>query len=291
MWHKLESVLNIQLSVNWIHLHMSGTVSARRAHRLAVLLWMTQHGRAYWSQPFSTHSKASVGAMSYLKWSGFWKSYWLQGRGGDSEIRQRQKGEERGVLSGERGGGRNAIEREIQCAWMKMWSHLKSGMIKVDRNTSEWKLWLEETLHFLFSKWHFGASVMSRKWHKYQGQYPAQIFWTTVTLWNTGRGELQYEAFVDSQYEKRLTKLLITDLYFDVRCVFWDKADNMYSMGGQLISVFQGRYSYNYQYFKPIHSKNRVHWKKIIEVKNLKYYKHLWGIWIKTEVFNSTSRS
>lgn len=57
----------------------------------------------------------------------------------DSKIRQRQKRRRKGCIKW-REGEKNAIEREIQCAWVKMWSHLKFDTIKVDRNTSEWKL-------------------------------------------------------------------------------------------------------------------------------------------------------
>lgn len=48
------------------------------AHRLAVLLGTIQAWKVLIDlKPFSTHSNAWVGAVSYLKWSGFWKSYWL----------------------------------------------------------------------------------------------------------------------------------------------------------------------------------------------------------------------
>lgn len=75
--------------------HATGGSAARRS---PVLSWMIQHRRAYWSQPFSTHSNASVGCCVLPKVKWFLKELLATrsgGGGGEKERETRQRGRRR----------------------------------------------------------------------------------------------------------------------------------------------------------------------------------------------------
>lgn len=81
----------------WSQIHMPQE-AARRADRPFYHEWYSTEELIDPSHSAHTQMHRLV-AVSYLKWSGFWKSYWLRGRGGGGEKRRGRRGRE-----GEEGG-------------------------------------------------------------------------------------------------------------------------------------------------------------------------------------------
>lgn len=80
--------------------HATGGSAARRSPALS---WMIQHRRAYWSQPFSTHSNASVGCCVLPKVKWFLKELLAKRSGGEKRRGRRgREGEEGGIKRKER---------------------------------------------------------------------------------------------------------------------------------------------------------------------------------------------
>lgn len=143
--------------------HATGGSAARRS---PVLSWMIQHRRAYWSQPFSTHSNASVGCCVLPKVKWFLKELLAtrSGGGGEKERETRQRGRRR----------RDKKKRE--CHWRHMkpavpadmmmtWSHFKTTY-KAENYGREWSssLFVLLLCDTLSQQWRADGCVRENQW-------------------------------------------------------------------------------------------------------------------------------
>lgn len=149
----------------WSQIHMPRE-AARRADRPFYHEWYSTEELIDPSHSAHTQMHRLV-AVSYLKWSGFWKSYWLRGRGGGGGEKERETRQR---------GRRRRDKKKRECHWRHMkpavpadmmmtWSHFKTTY-KAENYGREWSssLFVLLLCDTLSQQWRADGCVRENQW-------------------------------------------------------------------------------------------------------------------------------